>query len=373
MLNLAPGRIILEPTTNHFESQAVLNPGCIKVGDTTHLFYRAVAPGNYSSIGYCQIRDGQIVYRHPEPLIAPRFAYERHGIEDPRIVYCAGTYYLFYVVYDGTNAQIAYSTMTELPYGPGIPNFHRHRIISAKLSYGEIAELCAPVESTYPYGYFCTHYLQVSPQWGTKLLWEKDAFIFPEKINGKFALVHRILPEIQVIYFDDFSQLTTEFWLENLSSLDRSTLLTPKYPFESRYIGGGCPPIRTKHGWLFIYHAVALEHGTPTYRAAAALLDLHDPTRVLGRLPYPLFEPTETWEHLGDVGNVVFPTGAVLEGEMLHIYYGAADSRIAVRSVSLNELLAALLPHPPKHSRHVHHTTHTARTIPRRAPQAVGA
>jgi predicted GH43/DUF377 family glycosyl hydrolase len=157
-----------------------------------------------------------------------------------------------------------------------------------------------------------------------------------------------------VLYFDDFEEINMEYWLNDLGNLKNSTVLTPQLPFENRYIGGGCPPIKTAVGWLFIYHAVEECEGKRTYRAAAALLDLKDPTKILGRLPYPLFQPDETWEKNGDVSNVVFPTGTRLDGDRLQIYYGAADSRIASRSVSLSALLSALLPSTPKHSRHVH-------------------
>ena len=356
MLTLHSDGVLLQKTSNPFESQAVLNPGVIQVGAITHMFYRAVAPGNFSSIGYCQLdAANQVIYRHPEPILAPKFAYEQHGIEDPRIVLCDGIFYLFYVVYDGTNAQVAYATATELPTGPHAPHFRRHKIISAQLSYGEITDLCSTVQETYPFAYFCNHNLKVSPkedlitlkeevlEIAHKILWEKDAFIFPEKIHGKFALIHRILPEIQVLYFDSFEDISMEFWLKNLDALQNFTILKPEKGFESRYIGGGVPPIKTEAGWLFIYHAVEEIAGHRTYRAAAALLDLNDPTKVLGRLPYPLFEPLEPWELHGDVNNVVFPSGATVCGDLLRIYYGAADSCIGTKSLSLQALLQELL------------------------------
>ncbi len=178
------------------------------------------------------------------------------------------------------------------------------------------------------------------------LLWEKDAFLFPKKINNRFALVHRVLPGIQVIYFDDFKELTDDYWRTYLRNLGNYVLLDPEHRFESRNIGGGCPPIETKEGWLLVYHAVEDSRRGRIYHAAAALLDPVDPTKVLGRLKTPLFSPTEPWEKQGDVSNVVFPTGAVVKEGRLTLYYGAADKLIAAKSMDLQELVSALKNNP---------------------------
>src|SRR5690606_31547999 len=168
---------------------------------------------------------------------------------------------------------------------------------------------------------------------------EKDGFIFPEKIDGKFALLHRILPGIQLAYFDDFNRLDDAYWREHLSELNSHILLDSEYKFENRNIGGGCPPVRTKDGWLLIYHAVEDRPHGRVYHAAAALLDLKDPMKVIGRLPHPLFSPQTEAEQVGDVNNVVFPTSAIVRGDRLFVYYGAADSRIMCKSMLLEELL----------------------------------
>jgi len=126
---------------------------------------------------------------------------------------------------------------------------------------------------------------------------------------------------------------------------DKHILMTPKYDHEISYIGGGCPPIETKDGWLLIYHGVHDSLHGYVYSACAALLDLNDPTKEIARLPYPLFKPEFEWELKGEVNNVVFPTGTALFGDQLYIYYGAADTRIAVASVSISELTEELLLH----------------------------
>ena len=174
-------------------------------------------------------------------------------------------------------------------------------------------------------------------------MWNKDHFFFPKKINGKFALIHRILPDIQVVYFKDFKDLTLSFWKRYLKNLSEYVVLQSKFWYESRNIGGGCPPIETDKGWLIIYHAVDDMDKGKIYRAGAALLDKRNPTKVIGHLDYPLFSPDSKWEKKGWIGNVVFPSGTALFGKKLYIYYGAADNYIAAASVNIDSLLKELL------------------------------
>jgi predicted GH43/DUF377 family glycosyl hydrolase len=123
---------------------------------------------------------------------------------------------------------------------------------------------------------------------------------------------------------------------------DKYIVLSSKYDHEVSYIGSGCPPIETADGWLIIYHGVHDTVKGYVYSACAALLDLDNPEKEIARLPYPLFFPEKQWELKGEVNNVCFPTGAVVEEDTLYIYYGAADERIAVASMSIKELLAEL-------------------------------
>ena len=174
-------------------------------------------------------------------------------------------------------------------------------------------------------------------------IWGKDVVLFPKKINGKYALLHRILPNIHIAFFKNFKDLTKDYWRNHFKNIDKYILIPQKYWFETRTLGAGCPPIETDKGWLLIYHAVQFSRKGNVYRAAAALLDKKDPRKVIGRLKKPLFSPEKKWELKGDVNNVVFPTGTALFGEKLYIYYGAADKRIAVASVNLNSLLDELL------------------------------
>ena len=328
--------VILEATENEFENQAVLNPTVVQQGETLHLFYRAVREGNYSSIGYCRLEGPlNIVDRKKSPVLFPEYDYEKHGTEDPRIVFLDGTYYLFYTAYDGKNALAAYATSKDLKI------WEKHGVISPKITYNEAKNFFHSSNLKEKYFFFVSYYKDViGPD---VLLWEKDSFIFPKKFNNKFALIHRILPDIQIIYFEDFNQLTIDFWKKYLKKLGDYVILEPKYGYESRNIGAGAPLIETQKGWLMIYHSVEDSNKGKVYHASVALLDKNDPQKVIGRLKKPLLSPNEDFEKVGDVGNVIFPTGTAIFGERLYIYYGAADKRIAAVSVNLNSLLKELL------------------------------
>ena len=337
MIEVRSEGIILESSQNEFENQAVLNPATIEKDGVTHMFYRAVRKTDmHSSIGYCQLVNNKVVVRSEKPVLFPERDYESNGVEDPRIVFLEGIYYLFYTVYDGTNALFAYATSTDLI------NFQKHGIISPRFTYAEAGRLfgSSPIAMREKY-FFFESYIK-DRQGGNILLWEKDAFIFPKKINNKFALVHRVLPGIQVIYFDDFKELTDDYWRAYLKDLGWYVMLESEYRFESRNVGGGCPPIETRDGWLLIYHAVEDSRVGRIYHAAAALFDLNDPTKVIARMKKPLFSPSQQWEKKGDVNNVVFPTGTVIKDGRLYIYYGAADKRIAAKSVDMEALLKEL-------------------------------
>jgi len=326
--------IILEKTNLEFENKAVLNPACIEVNGITHMFYRAVDQSDISSIGYCQLEDNKAVKRLKKPVLSSEYYYEKNGLEDPRITFLEGTYYLLYTAYDGKNALVSYATSKDLIH------FTKQGIISPRISYDDAEDIFRGSKVMARYSAFEMFYKKMKGK--DVLLFEKDASIFPRKINGKFALLHRILPGIQIIYFNDFSELTENFWRDYFKNLSEFIVLDPVFWFESRNIGGGCPPIETDDGWLIIYHAVEDAASGRIYRASAALLDFKNPLKVLGRLKEPLFSPEDSWEKNGVTDSVVFPTGATIKGKRLYIYYGAADELIAARSVNIRELLAEL-------------------------------
>ncbi|TAE82770.1 MAG: pesticidal protein Cry7Aa [Bacteroidetes bacterium] len=339
MINVNKLGIVLHKTTNIFECEGVLNPGVIKVGEVIHLFYRAVTKDNYSTIGYCQLSSPMVVVsRNDKPLLCPQFDYEFQGLEDPRIVQIEGTYYLTYTAYDGINALGALATSTDLVH------WKKQGVIVPKITYEEFKHF-TEAEGTVHEKYIRFNDYQKSHEKQDRklLLWDKNLIFFPRKINNKFCIFHRIKPDIQIVVaIEKLEDLTIEFWQRYFLHFDEHIVLSPKFAHEVSYIGSGCPPVETADGWLIIYHGVHDTVKGYVYSACAALLDLENPAKEISRLPYPLFFPEKEWELKGEVNNVCFPTGVILEEDTLYIYYGAADERIAVASINLSELLAEL-------------------------------
>lgn len=341
MINVKKEGILLKKTKNNFENEGVLNPAVIRINDSVHIFYRAVQEGNNSTIGYCKL-DGPLtlVERWGKPIIEPEFDYESHGIEDARIVKIEDTYYMSFTCYDGTNARGAYATSKDLI------TFEKQGIIVPPITYAEfvfLAESAGKVNENY----YRNHefYYHEADSEKKIMLWDKNVVFFPRKINGNFVFLHRIRPGIQIVSVDNLSNLNKEFWDNYFLNFHESIVLDPIYKHESNYIGSGCPPIETEHGWLLIYHGVEKKPEGIVYSACAALLDLNNPEKELARLPYPLFSPEFEWERRGEVNNVVFPTGSALFGDTLFIYYGAADEQIATASLCMPSLIKELLIH----------------------------
>jgi predicted GH43/DUF377 family glycosyl hydrolase len=339
MVNVNKIGILLEKTDHEFENEGVLNPAVIREDDSVHIFYRAVQKGNHSTIGYCKL-DGPltVVERWDKPILVPECDYETHGVEDARIVKIDGLYYLTYTGYDGTNARGALATSKDLK------KFKKHGMIVPPITYAEfvfLAESAGKINENY-YNNYKFYYKPADPD-KKMMLWDKNVVFFPRRINGKFVFLHRIRPGIQIAYINKLKDLTVEYWDNYFLSFHNHIVLDPVYSHESSYVGSGCPPIETPHGWLLIYHGVEHIGNDHIYSACAALLDINNPGKVLARLPYALFSPEYDWELKGEVNNVVFPTGTTVFGNTLFIYYGAADTQIACASLNIDELVSELL------------------------------
>ena len=177
---------------------------------------------------------------------------------------------------------------------------------------------------------------------------DKNAALLPHRIDGRWVLLHR--PKTQ------FSGSRGEILLSRSPDLVSwsapEQVLQPRNGawWDSLRIGIGPPPLRTEHGWLLVYHGVKDTPSGGLYRAGLALLDLDEPSRVLGRLPTWILAPVAPYERTGDVPNVVFPCGLIHDpaSDEVRLYYGAADSSICLASATLGELLEALLAAPPQ-------------------------
>jgi predicted GH43/DUF377 family glycosyl hydrolase len=298
---------ILEAVDDHpWESQAVFNPGTCRENEKVHMLYRAVRGNNFSSIGYAKLNAaGKVLLRSKDPVIWPEWEMEKQGCEDPRIVHFENRYLIFYTGFDGYDLKKGINA----------------RIIMAEtqdfITFKKLAAIGPDRQ-------------------------DKDAMIFPERIAGKVAFIHRIVPDIQVAYFEDIAHLSNpeaDYWPKHMQTLNKYKIMYREYDWESTKIGAGSPPLRTDAGWLLIYHAVDKDM---TYRAGAALLDISNPQKVLARLPYPILEPERDYEKFGDVNMVVFPEGIVCFGDEIQVYYGAADKTIGLAVGNLTELLDEL-------------------------------
>ncbi|MFO7722158.1 MAG: pesticidal protein Cry7Aa [Bacteroidales bacterium] len=340
MIKVKKEGVLLSKTDLEFENEGVLNPAAIRIGDDVHLFYRAVSIGNHSTIGYCRLNGPtRVVERMEHPVIVPESVFESHGVEDPRIVQIDDTYYLTYTAYDGLNARGALATSRDLKH------FTKHGMIVPPMTYAEFvyrAETSGKVHKKYYQNQKFYH--EKSDPEKKLMLWDKNVIFFPRRIKGQLVFLHRIRPGIQIVYVNELVDLTPEFWKDYFEDFQDHILIDPSLAHEKSYVGGGCPPIETEKGWLLIYHgAEETDHGIVYSACAAALLDLENPAKVIARLPYALFFPEFAWERRGEVNNVVFPTGTALFGDTLYVYYGAADSCIAVATVSLSALVNELL------------------------------
>lgn len=338
MIAIKKEGILLKKKALGFESEGVLNPAVIIEEGCIHLFFRAVSKGNYSSIGYCELKDPlTIKERYDMPVLFPQLDCESHGLEDPRIVKIEDLFYLTYTAYDGVNALGALAVSKDLKC------FEKLGLIVPQITYKEFSRLAGSKGSINEKYIRYNNNDGVNEKKGKKVfIWDKNVIFFPRRINGKLTFLHRIKPDIQIVAVNDLKELTTEFWQNYFLHLDEYIVLTPEYDFAVSYIGGGCPPIETEKGWLLIYHGVHDTVKGYVYSACAALLDLENPQKEIARLPYALFKPDEEWELKGEVNNICFPTATILINDTLYIYYGAADEQIAVATLSLSELLYAL-------------------------------
>lgn len=291
-----------------WQSKATFNPGAIYEGGKTHLIYRAMSQDNTSVLGYAASYDGfHVSERLASPIYVPTEIFEKKakpyansGCEDPRITKIGERIYMLYTAFDGLN-----------PYGVALTSISVDDFLSHLWNW-EKPKLISP------------------PQVG-----DKNACLFPRKIQGKYVFLHRPEPSIWIDIIDNLN-LGEGKWLGG------KILLNPrKDKWDNLKVGAAAPPIETQKGWLLLYHGVS-DPGQK-YKVGAVLLDLNDPTKVIARTDEPIFEPEVQYEIEGHVPDVTFPCGAVvLEGNLL-VYYGGADRVVGVAYTELETFLRQLL------------------------------
>ncbi len=246
------------------------------------------------------MRNMRTAERPDHPILAPDQRWEELGCEDPRITQIGNRYYMLYTAYSRRGPRIALALSSDLR------QFTKVGLIGPDL-------------------------------------FDKNAALFPEPINGKLAMIHRIGPSMQVAYFDNPEleklsdpSLRSKYWTEYLRNLDAHTIMKPEECWEKRKIGLGPPPIRTTEGWLIVYHGV---DDNFVYRAGVALADIDEPSRIVARSRTPILEPEKSYEKEGLVPWVVFPETAIVANDNLYVFYGAADTLCCLAMAPLDELL----------------------------------
>jgi predicted GH43/DUF377 family glycosyl hydrolase len=307
----------------------VFNPAVVKKGNKIHIFYREADKLNYSTIGHCVLENNKLKF-YTKPALKPEYPYEVHGTEDPRITKIGKTYYMVYVAYDGHNARIAIATSKDLI------NWRKKGLNGPNMKIQNAIDI---TDSKF---YKKNWIPKLDLRRKRKYLYDKDAVIFSEKINGKYAMLHRLEPHIQIVYFDKLSKLKNRnFWRTHIKNIDKYIIMKPKFSWGNVRIGAGTI-LKTPKGWMLFYHGIRGVPGKFKYTAGLAMLDLKDPSKVIARMKEPLFKAKFKWEKQGIVPNVVFPTGVVLDKNKVLIFYGCSDTRIGVAETTLDNLYKKL-------------------------------
>lgn len=296
---------LLVPDESHpWENLSVCNPAAIEIKGKIYIMYRAVSKENVSNFGLAISHDGFFIdERLADPIYPLRTEFEKplnkhssYGAEDPRLTLLGSRIYLCYTAYDGQLPRLALSSIL-------VSDFLARKWDAWKMP------------------------IIISPP----LVGDKDGALFPEMINNSFFFFHRIEPNIVIDSVTDLGFKTKSF-------LGTHATITPRSGYwDALKVGINTPPLKTTRGWLLFYHGIS--HIDKNYRIGAMLLDLQDPSKVLGRTLYPILEPSAEFERKGVVDNVVFPCGFIKKGDDVLLYYGGGDRVVCGAKINLESLL----------------------------------
>ncbi len=309
----------------HVEWQAggTFNPGAFADEEgRIHVIYRAVGSDGVSRLGYAMSEDalhfddhdaypvfsmeypvrGQVPQRYDRVLYPSGGSFG--GCEDPRMTPIGERIYVTFSAFDHWGSIRI-----------GVISIHKEDLINKRWRWSEP--------------------LLISPENTVNKNW----VIFPEKINGKFAILHSISPEIQIDYVNRLEDLA--YGVHVVKSNFSQSKKKRKNEWEDFVRGAGPPPIRTEKGWLLLYHAID-KRDPHKYKLGALLLDIDNPTKIIARAKTPLLGPDMWYENDWKPG-VVYACGAVVKDDVLSVYYGGGDKHMCVAQTSLSQLLAWLL------------------------------
>lgn len=295
---------IIKPILKHsWESKSTFNPAAVYEDGKIHVIYRAMSKESTSVLGYAMSIDGfHIKERLPEPIYTPRKDFEKRdepgyfGCEDPRITKFEDRFYMTYTAFNAKD-----------PPGVALTSIKVEDFLNKNWNWEE------PI---------LISLLGIA---------DKNSCLLEEKIYNRYVMFHRIQHQIWIDFVDDLH------FTAGRRLMGSSWIKTRADNWDSEKIGIGPPPIKTKDGWLLIYHGLSKQD--KKYRLGAVLLDLQNPTQVIARPEYPILEPEADYEREGLRPNAIFACGAVVIKGQLFVYYGAADTVVCVATASLNKIL----------------------------------
>jgi predicted GH43/DUF377 family glycosyl hydrolase len=316
-LTRVPENPIVEPQENlEWQKVGAFN-GCVTFANGKyHMVYRALSSKmmqhgiemSVSTVGYAVSDDG-IHFTDHKQIITPTEDWEIYGCEDPRITFMDGKFYIFYTALS-VYPFAAYGIKIAVAITKDFENFEKHTVTTFN---------------------------------------SKAMGLFPEKVNGKYAALVTLntdMPpaKIGLALFDREEDMwSQQYWTQWYDDANSFTL--PLLRHAQDQVELGAPPIKTEHGWLVIYSYIKNYFSDKkVFGIEAALLDLNEPRNIIGRTTLPLLTPEATYELEGDVPNVIFPSGALIKNDLLYVYYGAADTRVALATMHLASLLDQLKP-----------------------------
>ncbi|MBM4029593.1 MAG: glycosidase, partial [Planctomycetes bacterium] len=290
------GNPILTKEDIPYPVQTVHNAGVTRHNGRYIMLFRSHLDTGRSIIGLAESEDGFRFTPRPEPFLTPGTEppfseYEQYGVEDPRITFLEGTYYLTYSAYSRHGVRIALAKTTD---------------------FESVERVSLITQADY-----------------------RNTVLFPERIGGRYVRLDRPHSEIS----------PWSIWITYSPDLvhwgDSRVVMKPvQYHWDEMKIGPGAPPIKTARGWLSIYHGVFPTMDGAVYRLGVALHQLDDPAHILGVCDRWILQPEDPWEIVGYVHNVVFTCGAVPEDDgTLKLYWGGADKVMCAGTAILDELV----------------------------------
>ncbi|RMD91909.1 MAG: glycosidase [Calditrichaeota bacterium] len=298
------GNPILTAESWPYQANTVFNAAAAEYNGETYLFARVEDMRGMSHLTLARSKDGFTGWQiDPAPTFLPdpeRYPEELWGIEDPRVVYLEELqqYAIVYTAFSEGGPLVA------LALTPDFRQFHRK----------------GPI---------------MPPE-------DKDASLFPRRFGNRWVLIHRPMPVSKL----EGAHIWISYSPDMIHWGEHKILFKARRGgwWDANKIGLSTQPIETDEGWLIIYHGVRETAAGNLYRIGLALLDLEDPCKVIHRSRQWVFGPRESYERTGDVADVTFPCGAIYDRaeDRLRLYYGAADTCMAVATAKMSDLLQFL-------------------------------